>query len=82
MGGVCTMDPSVGQLACCPSICPPFCLQWSMRKPFYSPSPPPSVIGRERSWGHVADDEHEDGGGALQQCGACIAPLLLCCCAQ
>jgi hypothetical protein len=37
--------------------------EWALRKPLYSsPSPPPSVLGRERSWGNVADDEADDGG--------------------
>lgn len=42
-------------------------LQWDKRKPLYSsPSPPGSTMGRDRSWGGLADDEAEaDGGGEL-----------------
>ncbi|KAI3428794.1 hypothetical protein D9Q98_007613 [Chlorella vulgaris] len=33
-------------------------VEWSARKPLSSSSPPPSIgMGRERSWGNVADDE-------------------------
>ena len=45
----------------CPAL-----LQWAQRKPLYSsPSPPPSTLDRERSWGGLADDEADehDGGG-------------------
>jgi hypothetical protein len=47
-------------------------LEWAQRKPLYSsPSPPPSTMGRERSWGGLADDEadeHDGGGERVVSC--------------
>ena len=43
---------------------PALLLQWSVRKPYYSPSPPQSTLGRDASWPVLGEDEHEDGGGA------------------
>lgn len=52
------------QVTNCLAPLPP--LQWTVRKPYYTPSPPASQLGRDRSWAHSlqADDEREDGGGA------------------
>ncbi|KAL4428032.1 hypothetical protein ABPG75_002121 [Micractinium tetrahymenae] len=38
--------------------------EWAERKPYYTPSPPASQLGRDRSWAHSlqADGEREDGG--------------------
>ena len=56
---------------------PGLLLQWSSRKPYYSPSPPQSTLGRDPSWPVLGDEEQEDGAGALPAllCSA-IAPVL------
>ncbi|KAI7841414.1 hypothetical protein COHA_004809 [Chlorella ohadii] len=45
-------------------------LEWAQRKPLYSsPSPPPSTMGRERSWGGLADDEADEHDGGVSPAG-------------
>jgi hypothetical protein len=46
-------------------LLPGLLLQWSSRKPYYSPSPPQSTLGRDPSWPVLGDEEQEDGAGAL-----------------